>query len=425
MMTPDPIGAGEFAGWMDRLGPWPRPGSAPPVAVAVSGGADSLALALLAAGWAEARGFPVLALVVDHGLREESSGEAALTLRTLERHGIAARLLPLAGLARGPGLAERARDARYQTLLQACAEAGAVDLLLGHHRSDQAETALIRRRASSGVSGLSGMSPLLELDTVRLLRPFLRVDPASLRATLVARGLSWIEDPSNRDRRAERTRVREELATAAVLRAELLRHADAAGQERADARAADAALLAGTVSLRPEGFALLPPVLVPEDALAALIRTVGGRPHRPASEAVRRLVRVPRAATLAGTRLLPAGRWGEGWLLVRETDSLAGPAPALPGARWDGRFVLRGSVPDGEQTFIAALGADAASLRRRSRLPAAVLQALPSLRAADGALLAVPHLGWRADPRVEAVSFRFQPTMPASESTPFSILERL
>ncbi|MBV9755783.1 MAG: tRNA lysidine(34) synthetase TilS, partial [Alphaproteobacteria bacterium] len=101
------------------------------LAVAVSGGADSTALALLAAGWTGTRGGSVLALVVDHGLRPESGAEAALALRRLAERGIPGRLLPIAGLDRGPALAERARRARYAALEQACRKAGIVHLMLG------------------------------------------------------------------------------------------------------------------------------------------------------------------------------------------------------------------------------------------------------------------------------------------------------
>src|SRR5580658_11235524 len=99
----------QFTAEMDRLGPFePRPR----LAVAVSGGADSMALALLAREWASARNGDVLALTVDHGLRAESSGEADITLHRLIALGIKGRKLTVAGLARGPGLAERAREAR-------------------------------------------------------------------------------------------------------------------------------------------------------------------------------------------------------------------------------------------------------------------------------------------------------------------------
>ena len=134
---------------MDRLGPF---GPGRHVAVAVSGGADSMALAVLAAGW----GRP-LALVVDHGLRQASAAEAEATLRRLHERGIPARLLMLHGLRPGPALQARARAARYGALTAACEEAGLVDLLLGHHGGDQAETIAMRRAAGSGPAGLAGM----------------------------------------------------------------------------------------------------------------------------------------------------------------------------------------------------------------------------------------------------------------------------
>ncbi|MGC8476778.1 MAG: ATP-binding protein, partial [Acetobacteraceae bacterium] len=87
-----PLHPAAFAARMERLGPFPP---APRIAVAVSGGADSLALALLARGWARARGGDVLALIADHGLREESAAEAERTRRVLAGQGIAARVLRL------------------------------------------------------------------------------------------------------------------------------------------------------------------------------------------------------------------------------------------------------------------------------------------------------------------------------------------
>ncbi|MGC8469235.1 MAG: ATP-binding protein [Acetobacteraceae bacterium] len=116
---------GEFAAAMAALGPFaPRPR----LAAAVSGGADSLALALLAAGWAAARGGSVLALLVDHGLRPESAAEAAQTAARLAGRAITARILTLRGLTPGPALAERARAARYRALAEAAAEAAIAEV---------------------------------------------------------------------------------------------------------------------------------------------------------------------------------------------------------------------------------------------------------------------------------------------------------
>ncbi len=190
---------------MMALGPFEP---APRIAAGVSGGADSMALALLADAWARERGGSLLALVADHGLRAESGTEAAAAAARLGSLGIAAKLLKIEGLARGPGLAERARSARFAVLEAACTRAGILHLLLGHHAGDQAETLLIRSLGGSGPAGIAGMAPLVETTRLRLLRPLLAVAPARLRATLVSAGVAWIEDPSNVDATALRPRLR-------------------------------------------------------------------------------------------------------------------------------------------------------------------------------------------------------------------------
>src|SRR4051812_18779786 len=106
---------------MARLGPFEP---APRLAAGGSGGADSMALALLADGWARERGGSLLALIVDHGLRAASAREAEATATRLAERGIATRPLAIEGLARGPALAERARAARFHAMEVACAAAG-------------------------------------------------------------------------------------------------------------------------------------------------------------------------------------------------------------------------------------------------------------------------------------------------------------
>ncbi len=414
---------------MAPLGPWPAPGSTIPLAVAVSGGADSLCLCLLAAAWAAARRLSVLALVVDHGLRASAASEARETGARLHRLGVPARLLRICGLSPGPGLAERARAARYDALTAACRAAGCVDLLLGHHAGDQAETVLMRRRAASGPDGLAGMAGLVETADLRLLRPLLPVEPARLRATLTAAGQGWIEDPSNRDRRAGRTRLRQELAAAPAQGAALLAHQADAARARLARRRAEAAELAASVRFAPQGFAILPPELVSAGALAALIRSVTGQPYRPGSDPVAALVRHPRPATLSGARLLRAGRLGPGWVLLRELAAVAAPVPATPGAIWDRRFALLGDAGPAAGLMIAALGAapcdgpgpEWARARRRSGLPAAVVATLPALRAADGAVLAVPHLRWCVPGLgLDRLWFAFRPAAPATDAALFT-----
>ena len=181
---------------------------APAVAVAVSGGRDSVALALLAGEWASARGGRIVGLIVDHALRSESGSEAAATAALLGRHGCEAQILRWSEAKPRTGLQEAARMARYRLLREACRRHGILHLLVAHHADDQAETVAMRAARQSGPDGLAGMSAVVELPEIRLLRPLLGVPRARLTATLVARGVPWIDDPSNTDPRFERARLR-------------------------------------------------------------------------------------------------------------------------------------------------------------------------------------------------------------------------
>ncbi|MBW4089494.1 MAG: tRNA lysidine(34) synthetase TilS [Proteobacteria bacterium] len=390
---------------------------APRLAVAVSGGPDSLALALLAQAWVVARGGALLGVIINHGLRAAAASEAAEAQACLARIGMPARIVRLTDLARGPGLAARARLARYAALEAVCGEAGIVHLLLGHHAGDQAETMILRALGGSGPAGLAGMAALAETSRLRWLRPLLDVPPARLRATLRAAGLGWAEDPSNADPTATRARLRalraDRAGTGPATRA-LCVSAAAAGAARAAAEASGATLLAAHATFRPEGFALLDPAPLPAAALGALIQAVAGSDHPPRSRSLAALAAAPRPATLGGVRFLPAGRLAPGrLLLVREEARLAPPVAAAPGAVWDGRFRVVRMPPQHAGPYPLTIGAlgPAAAWRARSGLPAAVLRTLPALFG-DGSLLAVPHLGYHR-PGSEGFLALFAPARPA------------
>ena len=403
----------EFAVLMAGLAPFEP---APRLAAAVSGGADSMALAVLADAWSLERGGSLLALVVDHALRPESGAEAALTIDRLAARCIPARLLRLTDLPHGPGLAERARAARYTALTAACAEAGIPHLLLGHHAADQAETVLMRRQSGSGPAGLAAMPAIAELAALRLLRPLLGIPPGRLRATLRAADLAWVEDPSNRDQRALRPRLRAALNDPAGTGPEiaaLCRAAQAAGEARAGRDAAVAAALAARAAIHPEGFAILSPGPIEPEALAALLQAIAGAPFPPPARAVARLAAAPRPATLAGVRLLPAGRLGEGLLVVREAAALGPPVAARPGAVWDGRFRLSAGADPPPGATIGAAGPDAGRLRQRPGLPTAVLQTLPAVRCGN-LLVAVPHMRYPDRKACAAVPISFIPPRPVA-----------
>ncbi len=378
------------------------------MAVAVSGGADSLATALLVRDWARGQGGDVLALVVDHGLRAESAAEARLTMHRLAGQQIAGALITLVDLEPGPALAVRARSARHAALEAACAARGILHLVFGHHAGDQAETICMRMLARSHAHGLAGMSPLVETPLLRRLRPLLSTPQARLRATLRARGLEWVEDPSNTNPTQQRARLRKlrgDLDGDGVATQALLRSATARGKQRAQDNRAIAAELAEKAEIHPQGYAVLQPGAISAEALAALIGMVGGAAHPISADRLRQRAAVPRAATMAGVRMAPAGRFGAGWLLLREAAAIAPPAPAHHGMVWDGRFRLISPAPPG--ALVSSWGEDAP--RGRGDWPGAALRALPVLRL-GGAVISVNP--------AEMHDFLFAPSLPAA-SAPF------
>jgi tRNA(Ile)-lysidine synthase len=316
----EPITAAAFAAAMTAFGPFePRPH----LALAVSGGADSLALAVLAADWAAARGGRATVLTVDHGVRAAASAEAAWVEAAAMRLGLAHRTLRWARPGAARVTQASARAARYRLLADAAAALGCLHLLTGHHRDDNARTVAMRARRGAG-PGLAGMPAVRELDRVRLLRPLLAFERARLRATAATLGRGWIEDPSNRDPRFERTRiapvpaapaVAARLALEAAARAWLARHVrrDAGGGLVLDAAAWD--------RTRPELAAEL---------VARAVAAVGGAAPAPGRGRVRgvarRLAEGDGRLTLGGAILGRAG----GRLVVtpeRPTSTSADPRP--------------------------------------------------------------------------------------------------
>ena len=147
--------AGTFAPLMAPLAPFENH---PVLAVAVSGGRDSLALALLASEWAQARGGGIVALIVDHGLRAEAAREADVTRDLLACRGIEAAILHWSGVKPTHGLQEAARAARYGLLFEACRQRGILHLLVAHHADDQAETVAMRAARGSGAASSRNLS---------------------------------------------------------------------------------------------------------------------------------------------------------------------------------------------------------------------------------------------------------------------------
>jgi tRNA(Ile)-lysidine synthase len=183
--------------------------------LAVSGGPDSTALLVLAARWAKRSKLSpkLLAVTIDHGLRPDAAREAALVKRLSQRLGVPHRTLRWRGKKPRTGLQEAARNARYELLADVAAREGFAHIVTAHTLDDQAETVLFRLARGSGLFGLAGMAyaaplPIRGERKLFLIRPLLRVPKARLIATLKAAKIAYSEDPTNRDPRFTRPRLR-------------------------------------------------------------------------------------------------------------------------------------------------------------------------------------------------------------------------
>ncbi|MDF8332952.1 tRNA lysidine(34) synthetase TilS [Novosphingobium cyanobacteriorum] len=287
---------------------WP---TGQPVGLAVSGGPDSTALLLLAHA-AIPDAFAVAS--VDHGLRVESAAEAAMVAGLCAERGIAHRTITLA-LSGGAGVQARAREARYAALGQWLEDEGLGALVTAHHADDQAETLVMRLNRGAGLRGLAGMRARAAVPGTAqpLLRPLLGWRRGELVDICAQAGLSAVDDPSNRDPRFERARLRIAMAKADWLdRAALA--ASATHLAEAD-EVLDWAVAQAVGSLAPVGDALVWQPAGPRALQLRVLETVIARMGRS----------VPRGSEVA--------RW-HGRLAVGEVATLAGVRGDGRAAEW-------------------------------------------------------------------------------------------
>jgi tRNA(Ile)-lysidine synthase len=212
------------------------------VAVALSGGRDSVALLDALAVTRAEHGHPLVAVHVHHGLSSNADAWAAFCTDLCAGYGVPLALRHVE-VPRRPGtsLENEARIARYQALAEAAAACTATHVLLGHHRDDQVETLLLQLLRGAGPHGLAGMPPMrVEATGVTWVRPLLDIPRTRIDAYVAQRRLRWVDDESNASAAHVRNALRHTVVPA------LLGIQAAAGQTlgRAAQLQAEAALLA-------------------------------------------------------------------------------------------------------------------------------------------------------------------------------------
>ena len=355
------------------------------MALAVSGGSDSIALMRLAKCWVDrnSTGLTLSVLTVDHRLRPESAEEAMRAGEWAQAIGLRHHVLAWEGEKPETGIQARAREARYGLMALWCRNNDAGLLLTGHTLDDQAETVLMRLERSLSPGSLAGIAAEGHWNGLRLLRPLLKARRQALRDYLTAIGQDWIEDASNADLRFERVRARQALngldghgvtperlaalAEASARTGELLDRLTGTWLSRW-LKEEDA----GICHAPKEPFLALPEPLQ-QHILARIVGHYGGGQAQPEPDELRRLARWvsegPVRCTLGGALM---GRRKNGFWATREAGRIPPEPLVIPAggsAVWDGRF--RVTAAPGASVMPAGnlpvpLGADVPAYVRRA-----------------------------------------------------------
>lgn len=179
--------------------------------VAVSGGADSLALTYLLSSWAKINAKNIIAITVEHGLREDSLAEAEYVSELMKKENIEHHILKWDGKKPEANIEDIAREVRYSLLIEFCKSRNIENIFVGHHKYDQVETFLMRLQRGSGLDGLSSMEEVSSREDINIIRPLLSLKPELFKQYLNSKNIEWKEDYSNQDEKFLRVKIRKNM----------------------------------------------------------------------------------------------------------------------------------------------------------------------------------------------------------------------
>lgn len=390
----------------------------PRIAVALSGGADSLTLTLLLKQWCAARGISIVALTLDHGLRPESRNEAETVQKWMKAQNIEHHILSWRSSVSGTGLQEKARIGRYDELSKWCHKQQISTLVVGHHLEDQIETFLYRLTKGSGLDGLACMSQKIPRNGLNIIRPLLYTSKQQLISTLKGYGHPWIEDPTNKNQAYTRNRLRTllpSLKRKGFSSSFWVQHFKNLGQKRHLHDCKLTSFLKTSITLHPEGFFSCSPTLFkslplldnnpfisPLKVLERLLRALSGAVYPPRSKTLRTLLETLRSPSFSGVSC--AGcliyEWKGVLVFQREPHALGTAQILCENIKsriylWDKTTTI--TLPPYSSIIVKALGEEPLKnldfLKGLSHIPRRVKTILPSIWQND-TLMAVPHLNY-------------------------------
>ena len=180
----------------------------PKIAVAISGGPDSLALAFLAKCFSLTNNLNSMFFIVDHKLRKESSREAKLVKLLLKKYGINCKILEWKGKKPNSNIQSIARNERYNLLKATCKKNNISHLLVGHHIDDLYENFFIRLLRGSGLKGMISFDKVSKHQNINLIRPLIKFSKKDLEYVTKKVFGNYVEDPSNKNIEFKRVKIR-------------------------------------------------------------------------------------------------------------------------------------------------------------------------------------------------------------------------
>lgn len=336
------------------------------LAVAVSGGVDSMCLAYLCLQRTQLQKVGMIALIVDHGLRSESYHEAIWVKKFLEKKGVRSEILVWQGDKPKVNIHQHARNARYRLLTEYCKANGIAHLLTAHNLEDQAETVLLRIWRGSGIDGISGIARKVKLNDITILRPLLKYSRKRIEITLEQAGWQWVNDPSNTNMKYSRTKVRallNSLEDRNLWVSRLFLLAENATRTRLFLEKETRKAVDKNVTMHFYGYALIDQegfcMLEEEVALRTLsycLKKISGNVYPPRFESLKRIFKLIKhkhkiATTLWGCELRQKKH---DIVIYRELKAIEAMRPVDENPVWDKRYTI--TSPPG--FYIGCLGCE-------------------------------------------------------------------
>ncbi|MCC2646496.1 MAG: mesJ [Rickettsiaceae bacterium] len=402
----------KFSENLNKLYPFKRPTT---FAVAVSGGADSLALLVLAKKWAEEKNHKIVALTVDHGLRSESAAEAEYVAKICKQSLIEHYTLKWEHSGVTSNIQEAARAARYELLTEFCKSKDILHILTAHHADDKLENFFIRLSRGSGLMGFAEHN-IHYYNSIEILRPFYNFTKDNCYQLLQRNKIKHIEDPSNDSNKYLRSELRgkmQEFFNLNNIEPHLYKQRILSSIENLSlaAKTVEQAFtdcLVNSCTIHPEGFAKINLTnyvkFSGEEKLLTLshiLTVISGQSSVPRYDSVKQLyIKIIENNTIKSTLHGCSIHLSKGSLCIfREYGkNIPEKLPLQNGAYWDNRyyFSLEEKLRDGfyiEQCSDDNFKSLSKAFKETITLPPKIIFTLPTIKSIEK-LVAIPHINY-------------------------------